>query len=97
MDYKVILAEKDATIAELKGDITQLRHELDQLKKMIFGSKRERYIEEVNANQLSLFTTDEVETDKDQADRGQHIEYDRKATKKHKVAMNCRNTCRFRK
>lgn len=83
MDYKVILAEKDATIAELKSDITQLRHELDQLKKMIFGSKRERYIEEVNANQLSLFTTDEVETDKDQADRGQHIEYDRKAPKKH--------------
>jgi hypothetical protein len=50
MDYKVILAEKDATIAELKGDVSQLRHELEQLKKMIFGSKRERFVAESNSN-----------------------------------------------
>ncbi len=63
MDYEVLLAEKDAIIGaqnvllerltlETSSRIQQLEHELAQLKKMIFGSKRERFLAEVNANQL---------------------------------------------
>jgi len=37
MDYKAFYEESQLVI-------TQLRNELDQLKKMIFGSRQERYI-----------------------------------------------------
>ena len=36
-DYKTLYEESQLVI-------TQLRHELDQLKKMIFGSRQERFI-----------------------------------------------------
>ena len=36
-DYKALYEESQFVI-------TQLRHELDQLKKMIFGSRQERFI-----------------------------------------------------
>ncbi len=64
----------------LKQQNNLLRQELEQLKKLIFGSKRERFIAEVNANQLSLFSEEEIITpvvDK------QHIEFDRKTPRKH--------------
>ena len=77
------LAEQYQSNIDLQQQYTLLRHELVQLKKMIFGSKRERFIAEINANQLSLFTTDEEETTVAQDDINQHIEYDRKAPKKH--------------
>ncbi|MEO7907828.1 MAG: IS66 family transposase [Saprospiraceae bacterium] len=87
MDYEVILAEKDAIIAAQKvllekvtlytsNRIQQLEHELAQLKKMIFGSKRERFLVEVNSNQLSLFSSDEITIADPVVDK-QHIEYDR--------------------
>lgn len=93
MDYEVILAEKDAIIAaqnvrfekheaETSIRIQQLEHELAQLKKMIFGSKRERFLAEANSNQLSLFSTDDIATT-DSAVDTQHIEYDRQTPKKH--------------
>lgn len=94
MDYKVILAEKDAIIAaqnvrfekheaETSSRIEQLEHELAQLKKMIFGSKRERFVTELNSNQLSLFATEEVDAAIEQTEVKEHIEYDRRAPKKH--------------
>jgi len=93
MDYEVILAEKDAIIAaqnvllekvilDTSNRIQQLEHELAQLKKMIFGSKRERFLAEVNSNQLSLFSSDEITIADPVVDK-QHIEYDRKTPKKH--------------
>lgn len=93
MNYEAILAEKDAIIAaqntllekltlDTSSRIQQLEQELAQLKKMIFGSKRERFVAEVNANQLSLFSNDEIATAEPVVDT-QHIEYDRKTPKKH--------------
>ncbi len=48
-DYKLLYEQSQATI-------TALKHELDQLKKMIFGSKHERFIPSSNTavEQLSL-------------------------------------------
>ena len=77
------LAEQYQSNIDLQQQYAQLRHELDQLKKMIFGSKRERFIAEINANQLSLFTTEEVDAAIEQTEVKEHIEYDRKAPKKH--------------
>ena len=67
---------------ELKEQNALLRQELAQLKKMIFGHKRERFVAEVNANQLSLFSGEEISTAEPAVDT-QHIEYDRKTPKKH--------------
>ena len=59
-----------------------LRHELEQLRKMIFGSKRERFIAETDPRQLSLFETVEAEAPPAEPAK-QHIEYDRQVAKSH--------------
>ncbi|MDZ4752462.1 MAG: IS66 family transposase [Flavobacteriales bacterium] len=93
MNYEAILAEKEAIIAaqnallekvtlDTSNRIQQLEHELAQLRKMIFGQKRERFLAEANANQLSLFSGDDVVLTEPVVEI-QHIEYDRKTPKKH--------------
>ncbi|MEO7906098.1 MAG: IS66 family transposase [Saprospiraceae bacterium] len=91
MDFEAVLAEKDAIIAaqherfekyeaETTSRIQQLEHQLAQLHKMIFGSKRERFVSEENPQQLSLFPSEVLS---ETAVTKQHIEYDRKTPKKH--------------
>ena len=60
-----------------------LLNELTQLKKLIFGPKRERFISEVNTHQLSLFGAEESVMESDAIDEKQHISYDRKVAKRH--------------
>ena len=50
MDTKSLLAENKAQ----KAQIAALRHELEQLKRLIFGSKQERFIPAQPPEQLSL-------------------------------------------
>lgn len=83
LEVRKTLSAQYQSHIDLQQDYAQLRHELEQLKKMIFGSKRERFMSEINANQLSLFATDEVETTIEQDPINLHIEYDRKTPKKH--------------
>lgn len=91
MDYKAILAEKDATIAEDKlllaeanFQLAQLKLELDQLKKIIYGSKRERFISDIDIHQLSLFNPDPAEElIAPVEEQKQSISYERTAPKKH--------------
>ncbi|NRA48322.1 MAG: IS66 family transposase [Phaeodactylibacter sp.] len=56
--YSYFLAvNREALIAEnkaQKAEIAALRHELDQLKRLIFGSKRERFIAAEQPEQLAL-------------------------------------------
>lgn len=93
MDDKAIIAEQQAVIAsqnaqiekilsESAAEIQRLKHELDQLKRMIFGQKRERFVAEPNTNQLSLFTSSDVAVAEPVVET-QHIEYNRKSPKKH--------------
>ena len=110
MDYKAVLAEKDAIIAQLQARHIQseeryiqsearylqllkeqnellrqhneVLHELSQLKKLIFGQKRERFVEEGNPQQLTLFE-DSKEAEGFAWVPEQHIEYNRKPPKKH--------------
>lgn len=76
--YHDALREQKELLLEHKNVLEQLA----QLKRLIFGQKRERFTAEVNANQLSLFSTDEIASTEPVVDT-QHIEYDRKTPKKH--------------
>jgi transposase len=54
MDYKVLSEQKDEQIAALNYQIASLTQQLNTLKKMIFGSKHERFVPAENPAQLSL-------------------------------------------
>ena len=72
---------KDEQIALLKAENIQLKSELEQLKKLVFGTKRERFVPQVVAGQGSLF--DVEETPQPEAKK-ETITYERKKpTKKH--------------
>jgi transposase len=79
-----IIAEKNLQISELSAKYEQLQFQLDQLKRMIFGSKSERFIPAENPSQLSL----EIDTEKAEAPETAQIttiaEYERQKKKKEK-------------
>ncbi len=67
---------------DLQQSNAQLRSELDQLRKMIFGSKSEPFISQIDPHQLSLFGT-EPPGENIPAEDKQLIHYERNAPKKH--------------
>ena len=50
MDIEVLIAQNKAQ----KAQIIALRHELDQLKRLIYGAKQERFVSTQAPEQLSL-------------------------------------------
>lgn len=66
---------------ELRGKYEALRHELDQLKRLIFGSKRERFVEAQSPEQLALALGGEPVDAPDQ--ETETITYQRSKQKKH--------------
>lgn len=48
------LAEKESTISKLTSDIEAIKFQNEQLRRMIFGSKRERFVSTLDVQQLSL-------------------------------------------
>jgi transposase len=55
LDYRVLYEQKSAAFDQLQLEQLHLRQQLDQLKKMIFGSRQERFVaSDVNPAQLSL-------------------------------------------
>lgn len=60
VDYKVLCEQKDEQIAGLNYQIASLSLQLDKLKKMIFGSRQERFVPEGTATQLCLDLQTEV-------------------------------------
>lgn len=56
-DYKVFFEQAQTVNEQLQFEMTALKHQLDQLKKMIFGSKHERFVpsnDTTNSLQLTL-------------------------------------------
>ena len=75
--YEGLLEERAALLQEQ----TKFRLELEQLKKLIFGSKSERFIPNESPDQLQLFGQDEDEK-KQPAPKTEDISYTRKKGRK---------------
>ena len=74
------VTDKDRTIEILTQQNEQLRHELTELKRMLFGSKSERFVPVSTPGQLSLDIA--AEENKTQEQEMVHIEaHDRKKKK----------------
>ncbi len=48
------LAERDSVIAKLTSDNESYKFQIEQLRRMIFGSKRERFDSAIDSHQLAL-------------------------------------------
>ena len=53
--YRALEAEFSATVSALTEQLESFKFQLDQLKRMLYGAKSERYIADVPEEQLSLF------------------------------------------
>ena len=53
-DQDSIIADKDSTISKLTADYEAARFQDEQLRRMIFGSKRERFVPMLDSHQLAL-------------------------------------------
>jgi transposase len=85
---EAVIREQSLIIEELKTDNTMIKHELDQLKKMIYGSRHERIpTSEQNPAQLSLaIEAEQVQTTT--LTHAQKITYTRKGTQELKPAIH---------
>ena len=77
MNYEQIIAEKDAKIE-------RLTHELEQFKRLIFGSRKERFVPSAHTGliQGNLFADEQLEQIPIPEDK-QEINYTRQTPKKH--------------
>lgn len=78
MSRKELIAENKAQ----KEQIAALQFQLNQLQKMVFGAKRERFVPQTADNQLNLFDqpVSDVQT---QQESTEEVSYTRKKKKKH--------------
>lgn len=79
------LSEKEKTITEKEHTINYLNHQLEQYRKAIFGSKREKFVPTVNPEQVVMdldLPTDGVQL----PDETEAVAYTRKKSKKQKKA-----------
>jgi len=65
-----------------KAQIASLQFQLNQLQKMVFGAKRERFVPEAADNQLNLFSEPESKDEKEE-ESTQAVTFTRKKKKKH--------------
>ena len=87
VDYQQLYEQELASKQELLALVDMLKHELDQLKKMIYGSRHERFTSVAqNPAQLSL----DIQTEQIQATSltsAQQISYTRKGTQQPKPSI----------
>ncbi|WP_044214687.1 IS66 family transposase, partial [Saccharicrinis fermentans] len=60
LEKEAVISEKDSSIQKLTQDVEHLAFQNDQMRRLIFGSKRERFIPQVHPDQLTLSFEEEV-------------------------------------
>ena len=78
MSREELIAENKAQ----KEQIASLQFQLNQLQKMVFGAKRERFVPEAADNQLNLFVEPESKDQREQ-ESTEEVTFTRKKKKKH--------------
>jgi len=84
-DANTIIIEKDSSISKLTIDLEAAKFQNEQLRRMIFGSKRERFVPTMDSNQLTLDfepKTAEIEEAVKAERELIRVAYERKKTKK---------------
>lgn len=74
---------QEEQIATLNTQLENVTFLYEQLKKIVFGAKRERFVKEVPDNQLNLFATPESEKESEQ-EPTEEVTITRKKKKKHR-------------
>ncbi|MBK7410722.1 MAG: transposase [Saprospirales bacterium] len=71
----------------LEAQVESLKFQLEQMKRMIFGAKSERYIAEVAEEQLSLFDVPSASSSQEEKVRVPAHDRKKTKTKKHPVRL----------
>jgi transposase len=81
MERTISKAEHDAAMAEKDAQIAAVRHELDQLRRLIFASKSERFVPTSRPEQMALW--DDNSQAESAPEPTEKITYERKKKKAH--------------
>jgi transposase len=81
MEAMISKAEHDAAMAQKDGQIAALRHELEQLKRLIFAAKSERFVPVSQPEQMALWDDEPSPTPAEEST--EKITYERRKTKAH--------------
>ena len=81
--YEVIKQQLIEKNKELESIILALKQEISMLKKLIFGSKSERFNTDQSVDQLSLFAEEEEVIQPEESQEKESITYERKKGKRH--------------
>jgi len=82
---EAVIIEKESVIKNLTADVQYLAFQNEQMRRLIFGSKRERFIPQTQPGQLTLDfepQVGEVESSVKAEQEKIRVEYERKKTKK---------------
>ena len=84
-DKDAVISEREKTINKLDGDVAYLKFQNEQMRRLIFGSKRERFVPQIHPDQLTINfepQVAEIEAAVLEERKKIRVEYERKASKK---------------
>jgi transposase len=80
-----VIKEQESGISKLTVDLNEAKFQIDQLRRMIYGSKRERFVSEIDSRQLAIEfepKTKEIDEEVKKERESIRIEYERKKPRK---------------
>ena len=83
MSDKELIALKDHEIAKQKAEIEHFKFRIEQLEKLIFSSRSEKFKSSLVESQLSLFNSESEQVDDIQDTEVEQVSYERKKSKPH--------------